>query len=73
MRQIALGHVKSPNASAATLCVVLGSKVISRAWPFKVATAAPVGGKRSAATGGAGEVSSIPHGNHGDNTSEGAE
>lgn len=37
------------------------------------ATAAPVGGKRSAATGGAGKVLIIPNGNHGDNTFEDAE
>lgn len=34
------------------------------------ATAAPLAGKRSAAGGAADELSSIPHGNHGDNTSQ---
>jgi len=56
--------------AAATLCVVLDSKGVSRAWPFKVAAAAPGAGKRSAATGEAGEVCSLPDGNHGDNTFE---
>lgn len=70
MRQIAPGCANSLKVTAATLCVVLGSKDVARAWPFKVATDAPGAGKRSAATGAAGAVCSLPDGNHGDNTSQ---